>query len=189
MEKRDQLLAEIDRSLAIQPILALLGPRQCGKTTLAKMYCKKLESFPAINYFDLESPVDLERLANPILTLSALSGLIVIDEIQRIPELFPVLRVLVDQEGNNRRFLILGSASRELIRQSSESLAGRIAYRELTPFSYQEVDHLERLWLRGGFPRSYLAKTEEASFDWRNSYIQTFLEQDIPNLVPRLKSF
>jgi len=130
----------------------------------------------SVNYFDLESPVDLERLVNPLLALQPLTGLIVIDEIQRRPELFPVLRVLADQAELKQKYLILGCASRDLIKQSSESLAGRIAYLELTPFSFQEVDHLKRLWLRGGFPKSYLASTEEISFDWRNAYIRIFLE-------------
>lgn len=178
---RPEFIQEIDRYFQSHPIVAILGPRQCGKTTVARMYCKKQPSFFSANYFDLEMPVDIERLRNPMLTLKPLSGLIVIDEIQRIPELFPALRVLVDQENSNQKYLILGSASRELIQQSSESLAGRIAYLELTPFSFKEVGHLQRLQLGGGFPRSYLAKTEEESFDWRNAYIRTFLEQDIPN--------
>ena len=146
------------------------------------MYCKEQSNFSRQNYFDLEAPVDVERLTNPMLALKPLSDLIVIDEIQRLPELFPSLRVLVDEENSTQKYLILGSASRELIKQSSESLAGRIAYLELTPFSYQEAKHLDRLWVRGGFPKSFLAKTEEESLDWRNSYIRTFLEQDIPNL-------
>lgn len=185
---RPDFLKEIERYFKIHPIVAILGPRQCGKTTIARMYCKKHSSFSPGNYFDLEAAVDLERLANPVLTLKPLSGLIVIDEIQRIPELFPTLRVLVDQEQSNQKYLILGSASRELIQQSSESLAGRIAYLELTPFSFKEVDHIQRLQLRGGFPKSYLAQTESESFDWRNFYIRTFLEQDIPNLGFQISS-
>ncbi len=117
-----------------------------------------------------------------MLALRPLSGLIVIDEIQRKPELFPILRVLIDDPQVNQRYLILGSASRELIKQSSESLAGRIAYIELTPFSYGETHTIKKLWERGGFPLSYLAETEQDSFDWRAFYIRTFLEQDIPNL-------
>lgn len=179
---RPLALLKLKRYLKSHPIVAILGPRQCGKTTLAKMYCKNNLKVPPANYFDLESPVDLERLSNPLLALKSLKGLIVIDEIQRVPELFPILRVLVDDSDLDQKYLILGSASRELIKQSSESLAGRIAYLELTPFSFREVDHLENLWLRGGFPRSYLAETDEVSFDWRSSYVRTFLEQDIPNL-------
>lgn len=178
---RPIFIAQIQRLFTINPVVALLGPRQCGKTTLARLFIKEKKPIPESNYFDLENPADIRRLENPMLALKPLKGLIVIDEIQRLPELFPVLRVLVD-ESNERQYLILGSASRDLIRQSSESLAGRIAYLELTPFSFQEVDHIDQLWLRGGFPRSYLAQTEEKSFDWRESYIRTFLEQDIPNL-------
>jgi predicted AAA+ superfamily ATPase len=135
-----------------------------------------------VHFFDLENPLDLARLEQPMLTLSKLTDcLIIIDEIQRLPDLFPILRVLID-EAKNRQFLILGSASRELIRQSSETLAGRIAYLELMPFNLDEVDNSSRLFLRGGFPKAYLAQNEEDSMLWRNSYISTFLERDIPNL-------
>jgi len=146
------------------------------------MYSEQEDPFPKENYFDLENPIDIQRLQNPFLSLKSLSGLIIIDEIQRIPNLFPILRVLADQKELQQRYLILGSASRELIRQSSESLAGRIAYIELTPFSYPEVADLQNLWIRGGFPLSYLAQTDQSSVDWREFYIRTFLEQDIPNL-------
>lgn len=178
---RAEFIHEIERYFQSHPIVALLGPRQCGKTTLAKIYSARDPSFPRSNYFDLESPLDQERLANPLLTLQALSGLIIIDEIQRLPDLFPLLRVLIDQD-LGQQYLLLGSASRELVKHSSESLAGRIAYLELTPFSFRETGRLEPLWLRGGFPKSYLAASEEVSFDWREFYIRTFLEQDIPNL-------
>lgn len=180
--KREAYIQEIKKLFEIVPIVAILGPRQCGKTTLAKMFCGDETDFLPNNHFDLEASIDLQRLANPMLTLASLLGLIVIDEIQRLPDLFPTLRVLVDQNENKQRYLILGSASRDLIRQSSESLAGRIAYLELTPFSYPEVGHLDRLWLRGGFPKSFLANSEGSSFTWRDLYIRTFLEQDIPNL-------
>lgn len=180
--KRPLFTNQIERYLRSHPIVAILGPRQCGKTTLARMYCNKDPNFSKNNYFDLEALLDLERLSNPMLALKPLTGLVVIDEIQRLPDLFPTLRVLVDQDQSDQRYLILGSASRELIKQSSESLAGRIAYLELTPFSFKEVDHLEQLWLKGGFPKSYLAHSENESFDWRQFYIRTFLEQDIPNL-------
>lgn len=191
---RPELLTAIRKLQKTHPIVALLGPRQCGKTTAARMYCKTLSNFPPENYFDLESIVDLRRLDNPVLALQSLKGLIVIDEIQRAPELFPTLRVLADREKNRQRFLILGSASRDLIRQSSETLAGRIAYLELTPFSYKETDHIGKLWLRGGFPKSYLAKSNRESVLWREEYIRTFLEQDIPNLgfripAPALRRF
>jgi uncharacterized protein len=180
--KRPKYLKTIEMQFRIHPVCAILGPRQVGKTTLAKMFLEK-ENPKNIHFFDLENPLDLAKLENPMLVFSKLTdSLIVIDEIQKAPELFPVIRVLVD-ERKNRRFLILGSASRDLIRQTSETLAGRIGYMELMPFSLDEVDHnTESLWLRGGFPLSYLAKEEEDSFLWRQSYIMTFLERDIPNL-------
>ena len=176
----------IDQAFKVHPVVGLLGPRQCGKTTLAKNYFALQKKLPdRINYFDLEDPADLERLVNPKLTLSQLSGLIIIDEIQRRPDLFPLLRVLVDENKTKKRkqrWLILGSASRDLIQQSSETLAGRIDYLELTPFNYEETKNIEKLWLRGGFPRSYLAKTVVDSQAWREAYITTFLERDIPSL-------
>lgn len=172
---------KITKAFRTHPVTAILGPRQCGKTTVARQYARLCEKDEDLHYFDLEDPVDLIKLENPGLSLASLKGLIVIDEIQRRPELFPMLRVLVDQK-NPQRFLILGSASRELIRQSSETLAGRIAYIELTPFSFPETHDLEKLWIRGGFPLSYLGETLEDSIEWRKFYIQTFLEQDIPML-------
>lgn len=179
--KRTRYLKAIDAHFRVHSICAILGPRQVGKTTLARQYVT--ERFPGkAHFFDLEDPLDLQRLENPMLALSDISQpLIVIDEIQRRPELFPVLRVLVDRE-KNKKFLILGSASRDLIQQSSETLAGRIGYVELTPFSLFEVKDGAQLWLRGGFPRSYLADNEADSFLWRQSYITTFLERDVPNL-------
>lgn len=180
--KRSYYLKEIVKALTVHPVVALLGPRQCGKTTLSNQYASdKKNKISDLHHFDLEDPDDLAKLDAPKLTLEDLLGLIVIDEIQRQPELFPLLRVLVDQH-KKREFLILGSASRELIKQSSETLAGRIRYIEITPFSYSEVDNLNKLWLRGGFPNSYFAKNEQNSSDWRAAYITTFLEQDIPNL-------
>ena len=179
--QRTKYLQEIELQLRVHPICALLSPRQVGKTTLAKMYVsqKKVED---VHFFDLENPLDLARLENPMFALSPLHELIVIDEIQRRPELFPILRVLVDQDESNRQFLILGSASRDLIRQSSETLAGRIGYIELMPFSLEEAKKSDTLWIRGGFPRSYLASNEGDSYLWRQAYITTFLERDIPNL-------
>lgn len=179
--KRKEYLSEIETGFRSAKIVAILGPRQCGKTTLAREYFKNNQGQKQ-NYFDLENPIDLSRLIDPMLGLSELSGLIVIDEIQRLPDLFPILRVLADRDNPHQQFLILGSASRELIRQSSESLAGRIHYMELTPFSFEEVDHFNTLWLRGGFPLSYLATNDFDSMRWRQDYIRTFLEQDIPNL-------
>jgi len=181
-------LLQIEQGFKTNPIVAMLGPRQCGKTTLARAYFKQEGGVPE-NYFDLENPNDLARLHDPWLGLASLNDLIVIDEIQRVPDLFPVLRVLVDREQHDQQYLILGSASTELIRQSSESLAGRIHYMELTPFSFGEVPDLDKLWLRGGFPLAYLAENDQLSNQWRQNYIRTYLEQDIPNLginIPRL---
>lgn len=162
--------------LALFPVVAILGPRQCGKTTLA-------QTFKAHAYFDFENPQDWETFSQPLLAVERLKGLVVIDEIQRMPELFPVLRHIVDTR-KDLRFLILGSASRDLIQQSSESLAGRIAYHELSGFSMSDLgaDQWQKLWMRGGFPLAYMAKSEKASQLWRQSYIQTFLERDIPQL-------
>jgi len=152
------------------------GPRQCGKTTLAR-------TFAAADFFDLENPEDLARLDNPQLALEPLEGLIVIDEIQRKPELFPLLRYLVDTNPG-QKYLILGSASRDLIRQSSESLAGRIAYYELSGFRIHDVprEDFDRLWLRGALPPAFTAETSDAAFLWLENYIATFLERDIPAL-------
>lgn len=162
--------------------VGLLGARQCGKTTLARMYAKSLPDQESIHLFDLEDPVDLEKLQNPMITLKQLSGLIIIDEIQRRPDLFPMLRVLLDSESLEQNYLILGSASRDLIQQSSETLAGRIAYEEISPFSLLEVHDIKKLFFRGGFPNSYLAIDDEASSKWRENYIRTYLERDIPAL-------
>lgn len=178
--QRTVYITKLENAFRVAPVVAILGPRQTGKTTLAKTYFAR-EAGQSACYFDLENPLDLLRLQDPMLALEDLTGTIVIDEIQRFPDLFTVLRVLVDQK-KQRRFLILGSASRELIAQSSESLAGRIHYIELTPFSFEETHEYENLWLRGGFPLSYLAETDADSSQWRNDYVKTFLEQDIPNL-------
>ena len=165
----------VEKALKLFPVCALLGPRQCGKTTLAK---SMQGHFPKVHHFDLENPTDLSKLSSPKLALERLKGLIVIDEIQRRPDLFPYLRVLVD---NNPRvkLLILGSASRDLIHQASETLAGRIKYIELPPFRLAEVEDTYKLWARGGFPRSYLADQSEESYEWRKAYITTFLERDL----------
>lgn len=162
-------------------VVALLGARQVGKTTLAKEVARKVGAV----FFDLESPEDLARLSDPILAFKGLRGLVVVDEIQRRPDLFSVLRTLVDQP-RGPRFLVLGSASRDLLQQSSETLAGRIAYLEVHPFSLVEFSagntKIDQLWRRGGFPRSYLAKSERVSLEWRAQFIQTFIERDIPSL-------
>ena len=162
------------------PITALLGPRQCGKTTLARLFA---EGQPA-TFFDLESQPDLRRLQNPELVLGSLSGLVVLDEIQQMPELFQVLRVLVDSPQVRARFLILGSASPTLVKNAAESLAGRVEFIDLAGFDLFEtgVDTWQNLWLRGGFPRSFLATSDEDSLAWREGFIRTFLERDIPQL-------
>lgn len=175
---RNSYLDQIREAFEVFPICALLGPRQCGKTTLASAF---KETFESSYHFDLEDPLDLARLETPKLALENLQGLIVIDEIQRLPELFTYLRVLVDKNPNIK-LLILGSASRDLIHQSSESLAGRIQYIHMSPFRLSETSDFNRLWKRGGFPRSYLASSESASFIWRKAYISTFLERDLATL-------
>ena len=181
--ERNFFIHKIKQSFSVHPIVALLGPRQCGKTTLARMLAQDRSD---VTFFDLENPEDLLRLENPKLALTGLSGLIIIDEIQLRPDLFPILRVMVDDPTCVQQFLILGSASRDLIRQSSETLAGRIAHIELTPFDYQETHNMIQLWERGGFPRSYLADSLEHSEEWRKNYIKTFLERDIPALGIRI---
>lgn len=166
--------------------MALIGARQVGKTTMARLYANDRYGgvIPSTHYFDLEDPLALARLANPRMALESLEGLIIIDEIQRMPELFPVLRVLADTQPNSRQFLILGSASLELINGASESLAGRIRYIDVHPFDLREVgpSELGNLWLRGGYPRSFLADSDADSTLWRESYVRTFLERDIPQL-------
>lgn len=183
MIKRALYAAESVRLLRIHPIAAILGPRQCGKTTLARQLAAHAPArAKPVTYFDLEDETDLARLETPKLALEGLRGLVVIDEVQRRPALFETLRVLADRRPLPARFLILGSASRDLIRQSSESLAGRIGYLELPPFTAREIKPQERktLWLRGGFPPAFLAKSPEDSKQWRKDYIRTFLERDIP---------
>jgi predicted AAA+ superfamily ATPase len=181
--KRTLYFNEIVQQFEVHRVCALLGPRQVGKTTLALQFA---ETFPKelVHHFDLENPYDLAKLEHPMLSLAPLmtpGSLIIIDEVQRRAELFPVLRVLVDTHPE-AKLLILGSASRDLLQQSSETLAGRIGYIELFPFSLFELDDFDVLWLRGGFPPAFLATSINASFLWRESYIRTFLERDIPSL-------
>jgi len=178
MIKRDHYLACLATATKRSPVTALLGPRQCGKTTLAHIFGKQRKS----HYFDLESPADQQRLQNPELLLNSLQGLVVLDEIQIKPELFNILRVLVDRPENRQHFLVLGSASPHIIRNVSETLAGRVEFIELAGFNIQETNNIERLWLRGGFPRSFLAASESDSQAWRDGFIRTFLERDIPML-------
>jgi len=170
------------------PVVGIVGARQVGKTTIARDVRRRIRSGTA--YFDLEDPEDLSRLSDPMLALKGLRGVVIIDEIQRKPELFDVLRVLADRRPLPARFLILGSASPDLIRRGAESLAGRVYYHELQGFSLDEVGatHPERLWLRGGFPRSYLAGSNAASREWRRAFIGTFLERDIPQLGVNIRA-
>lgn len=170
--------------LANFPVVALVGARQTGKTTLASALA--LFFGGPVQRFDLEDPRDDTRLASPMLALEGLTGLVVIDEIQRRPDLFPVLRVLADRPGTPARFLILGSAAPELMKNSAESLAGRVAYHELPGFDLTEVADIDTLWRRGGFPRSCLAGNEAASQRWRREFIRAYLERDIPALGFRL---
>ncbi len=186
MLQRSELLARLHAGLKIGPAVALLGPRQCGKSTIARQLAERSKS----TYFDLENPIDQARLSEPMTALGSLRGLIVIDEVQRHPDLFPILRVLLDRKPVKARFLILGSASPDLLRQSSETLAGRISIVEMGGFTLGELvkPQLDRLWLRGGFPRSFLARTEAASAAWREDFIRTFLERDLAQLGVRVPS-
>ena len=164
------------------PVVGLVGARQVGKTTLARRLIEAADC--PVTFFDLEDPTHEARLSDPMLALAPLQGLVVIDEVQRRERLFELLRVLVDRPENATRFLVLGSAGPDLLRQSSETLAGRIAYHELTPFRADEtgVDSMSRLWVRGGFPPSFLAPDDSASVRWRNAFIRTFLERNLPQL-------
>lgn len=177
---RDHHLEQINFLFKVHPIVGLLGPRQSGKTTMAKLFAKSFKG--TVHYFDLEDPAMVEILKEPKTTLYNLEGLIIIDEIQRRPELFPTLRFIIDNRRDVQKYLILGSASRDMIKQSSESLAGRIGYEEIHPFSAYEVADTQKLFLRGGFPNAYLAENDELSSLWLDNYIRTFLEHDIPAL-------
>jgi predicted AAA+ superfamily ATPase len=178
--------ARLNLALSRSSAVVLIGPRQCGKTTL----CREFVSADSVNYFDLEDPVSLARLEQPMTALANLEGLIVIDEIQRMPDLFPVLRVLIDKDRRPGRFLILGSASLHLLQKSSETLAGRIELIELTGFALSEVgvDDLMRHWLRGSFPLSFLATSDNNSFVWRKNFIRTFMEGDVGQLQSRVST-
>lgn len=192
---RSAYLNTIRERLENYPVVALPGPRQVGKTTLARLYAESFDEQP-LHGFDLESPADLARLSNPELALAPLEGLVILDEIQRMPELFPVLRVLADRPGTPARFLILGSASLELVKGASESLAGRLSFVDVTGFTLEETgeEHLRKRWWRGGFPRAFLAPDDRAASQWHEDFFRTFLERDIPQLgirvpAPTLRRF
>lgn len=184
--QRTAYLDTLRQRLAESPVVALVGPRQAGKTTLARSLAA---SWPGVVHsFDLESPADLARLAQPELALRPLQGLVILDEVQRRPDLFPLLRVLADRPDSSTRFLVLGSASPDLVHAGSESLAGRVAFVDVTGFSLAELGSqaLAPLWWRGGFPRAYLASSDDAARRWIEDFRRTFLERDIPQLGLRV---
>jgi predicted AAA+ superfamily ATPase len=188
MVSRNHHAERVSELLGQFGIVALLGPRQVGKTTLARQLAA---SWPGErHHFDLEDPDDQNRLSDPAFALRPLTGLVVLDEIQLRGDLFPLLRVLADRTNTPARFLILGSASPQLIRHASESLAGRIVFHEMEGFSLDEVGYqeLDQRWLRGGFPRAYLAGTEQESRDWKDAFIRTYLERDLPQLGLKLSA-
>ncbi len=173
----------IEHSIRTYPVVGIIGPRQVGKTTFVKMLKARVGKKTV--YLDLELPSDLNKLSDPQLYLEQFTdSLVIIDEIQRMPSLFALLRALVDRKKSAGRFLILGSASPELIKHASDTLAGRIIYHELTPFILPETGfpHFKQLWVRGGYPLSYLSQNEDDSFSWRESFVRTYLEMDIPQL-------
>ena len=184
MIHRKTELERVQTALKRSRVVALLGPRQCGKTTLAH----ELLAADSLNYFDLEDPSSLGRLSEPDTALRPLKGLVVIDEIQRRPDLFPLLRVLADRKPLRARFLILGSASPELLKQSSETLAGRLETVWLEGFRLADLGMAKQIrhWLRGGFPLSFTARSEADSLAWRQQFLQTFVERDLPQLGVRI---
>lgn len=187
MISRPHLSQQIQTALTRSRVVVLTGPRQCGKTTLARTFV----SPDSLNYFDLEDPISLSRLEQPMTALRDLQGVVVIDEIQRRPDLFPILRVLVDRDPAPAKFLILGSASLDLLRQSSETLAGRVEIITMRGFNLAEIgsDVQMRHWLRGGFPLSFLADSDVDSFVWRKNFVQTFLERDLPQLGIQIPAY
>jgi uncharacterized protein len=176
---RPVIYKNIEESLRQNKVTALIGPRQIGKTTLAKIFCKKRKD---VHFFDLEDPTDFDLLQNAKLTLGPLEGTIVIDEVQRRPEIFTYLRVKADSMKKSSRLLLLGSSSRDLIEKASESLAGRIHYIEVPGFSLQEVEDQDRLFLRGTFPKSFTCRSLDDSYAWRKSYAQSYIERDLRGL-------
>ncbi len=186
MLPRPKRLETVLQRLRERPVVAMLGPRQVGKTTLARQVARQWPG--PVHWFDLEKASDVSALADPELALQPLRGLVVLDEVHRRPELFPALRVLADRPRKPATFLVLGSASESLLRQTSESLAGRITFYELPAFTVEEVGvrKLKSLWVRGGFPPSFVAKTRDESWRWRGDFIRTFLSRDLPDLGIRV---
>lgn len=188
MIERRKEIDTVRSLLKRNPVVGIIGARQVGKTTLAHQIVAR-ESMPH-TFFDLESSEDISRLSDPILALKNLKGLIIIDEIQRYPDIFPAIRVLADRPKNPARFIILGSASPDLLRQGSETLAGRIIYHKLKGLALDEagIYSAQKLWLRGGFPRSFLAPSANASYEWRRGFIRTYIERDLPQLGVNIRS-
>ncbi|MEA3266804.1 MAG: ATP-binding protein [Candidatus Fermentibacteria bacterium] len=184
MVERKTLLDSLLFSLDHNPVTALLGPRQCGKTTLAR----SVHQLQPIHHFDFENPIDRTALDNPIMVLHDLTGLVVLDEIHRMPELYEIIRVLVDDQLCRVKFLVLGSSSPQIVREVSETLAGRIGFVDMSGFNLQEVSDCSwrNLWLRGGFPGSFLVVNQQSSINWREDFTRTFLERDIPLLGFRI---
>ena len=188
MIARQRELGILNRLLQRHRVVGIIGARQVGKTTLARTLVR---SWPQqVHFFDLENPDDLARLSEPMLALKQIQGLVVIDEIQRYPDLFPILRVLADRHRSPSRFLILGSASPDMLKQTSETLAGRIVYHNLGGFALDEIGnrHYLRLWSRGGLPLSYLGRSDVQSMEWRRGFVKTFLERDLPQLGVNISS-
>ncbi len=177
MVKRETIIQKINTALDRSTIVSMLGPRQCGKTTLAKMIANDVSES---HFFDLEHPSEVAKLQNPLLALEDLTGLIILDEIQLMPELFPVLRVLADRKNSSATFLLLGSASPDILKKSSETLAGRVEFVPIGCFDLGEIGQkVNELWIKGGFPKSFIAKTLNNSFSWRENFVMTFLERDL----------
>lgn len=186
MIERPRVLEELRTAVRENPVAVLLGPRQCGKTTLARRLAEEIQAV----FFDLERAADRAKLRNAELVLGSLKGLVVLDEVQRLPGLFTLLRPLADRPKSKTKFLLLGSASPELVKGVSESLAGRAGFVDLGGLELTDVGTAkqDRLWLRGGLPRSFLGRDERASLDWRENFIRTFLERDVPQLGIRIPS-
>ena len=186
---RQRLTAELERSVVESRITAILGPRQCGKTTLARAFYEREQAANRpVAWFDCENPRDSARLTNPLLTLETLTGTVIIDEFQRLPQLAEILRVLSDRIPLPAKFIVLGSASPDIVRSSAESLAGRVRFLDMPGLTLEEIGSsgANTLWIRGGFPESYLANSEASSLQWREDFIRTFLERDVPQLGYRM---